>query len=167
MSDIRVSVQWSSSTVFSGEDIECKITFKNDSQALDTFHSASSNSVLRNPALARGRWKGILPAQIPLSQHPKNWNSKKQVLDSFINNNEFKSPSATRNPHRRSVSIVSLAKETQTRSEEKPQRHASPLKRPNQGHIRTASLQIVPGRVGAGGSGPSSGSHPILSLCSF
>ena len=168
MADIRASVQWKSLTVFAGEDVECTITFQNVSQARSLRHSPSSSSRLRRQDSNRERWKGTLPRRpvqgpgIPYHRAPPSVTSAAQA-DTTLHrptlslSTSYRSPDATSptsrevvsgspssadNKHRRSVSIVSIGGENKG--------HAlppAPVVSPGQvlrGHVRAASLQVLP-----------------------
>ena len=164
MSDIRVSVQWKSSTVFAGEDIECTITFKNVARLR---RSPSPNAQLRGHGLHRERWKDNLPSH--LLQKPSGGQQRKSSLASQPGyrkhkpalslstpnghfspqqqSNEPPAPQTSGHQKRRSISIVSIG--SNLAEEESP--HRSPLtsvKRPSHGHSRAASLQMLPKRNG-------------------
>ena len=186
MSDIRVFVQWKSSTVFAGEEIECTITFRNVSQPRNLRRSPSPSTQLRRHGSSRERWKETLPLRsvqgatnsgnkispsIPGFPHP-NTRSHKPSL-SLSTSSGFplartpntpdtvsKAPSSDRNEHRRSVSIVSIGGDT---IDENPS--PGPIlssKRPVRGHARAASLQVLPKRTDSSNGGLSSGSQTFL-----
>ena len=174
MSDIRVSVQWKSSSVFAGEDLECIITFKNIAQVEHGPKSPLPSSQLRVTSSGRERWKESLSQQsAPISVgHTRNSSlsytasSKVQATssshkpavslnapvstrqDSAVNSNPSSKPvvSASSGRHGRSVSIVSIGGDSTAR---RPVRH----------HNRTASLHVLPLRYVNGHPGPTSGEH--------
>lgn len=172
MSDIRVSVQWKSSTVFAGEDIECTITFKNVARARRT---PSPNSQIRGHGLHRERWKDNLPSQ--LLQKPTAGQQRKSSLASQPGYRKHKPALSLSTPNghyppqqqnsepppqtstyqkRRSISIVSIG----TNLPEENTTHTPPLsgvRRPSHGHSRAASLQLLPKRNGFPSPGPTSG----------
>ena len=178
MSDIRVSVQWKSSTVFAGEDVECTITFKNVARAQGT---PSPNSQLRGHGFNRERWKDTLPTHIiqkPAGGHqrqsslasvsqPGNRTHRPALSLNTPNGSHFPSSAPSNAPpaqrsgsreggKRRSISIVSIGSNL---VEEEPI-HGPPLsgiKRPSRGHSRAASLQFLPKRNGFPSPGPTSG----------
>lgn len=173
MSDIRVSVQWKSSTVFAGENVDCIITFKNVARAPRT---PSPNSQLRGHGFQRERWKDTLPShttQKPLGGHQRKssllsqtgYRTHKPTLSLSSPNGHY-SPSLQGTPDlpqtssqekRRSISIVSLGGNL---ADEGPG-HAIPMngpRRASQGHSRAASLQILPRKNGFPAPGPTSGS---------
>ena len=184
MSDIRVSVQWKSSTVFAGEEVACTITFKNVAQPRSLRRSPSP-SQFRGHTSHRERWKEALPmrsGQSPGIAAHRNSSSlpgfatskarmHKQTL-SLSTSNGFPpapvsglregAPAASRggeNKHRRSVSIVSLGGETGEETLSHGQHMNSG--RPTRGHARSASLQVLPRRGAVLGGGPSSGNLTI------
>ena len=177
MSDIRVSVQWKSSSVFAGEDLECIITFRNIAQVERGPKSPLPSSHLRVTSSGRERWKESLSqqnapisightrnnslsytalskAQAPSSSHKPAVSLSAPVStrqDSTINSNPSSRPvvSASNGRHGRSVSIVSIGGDSTAR---RPFRH----------HNRAASLQVLPLRDVNGYSGPTSGEHAIV-----
>ncbi len=177
MSDIRVSVQWKSSSVFAGENIECTITFKNVARAQRT---PSPNSQLRGQGFNRERWKDTLPSHLvkkPSDGHQRKksllsqsgYRSHKPTLSLNSPNGHFPPPlhgnatppQTSTQEKRRSISIVSIGGNL---ADEEPG-HATPLsgaKRPGQGHSRAASLQVLPRRNGFPNSGPTSGIAALL-----
>ena len=184
-SDIRVSVQWTNSTAFAGENIECKITFTNVSSAHIIRRSPSLNSQLRGLGLHRDQrkdalplrpgpnpssssnWKlssnsGTPPVQVKTHRQALSLGAHYSLLQSPIVGSQgvvSKSPSLGENKHRRSVSIVSIGSET---IEERPIRgQVGRGGQPSRGHARAASLQVLPNRAGTSGKGPSSGS-PLI-----
>jgi len=188
MSDIRASVQWKSSTVFAGEDIECRITFKNVSQASNPRHSPSPSKHRRGRGPSGERRKEALPhppmngaavhsnmiyPSMPGFRHP-NARSQKPAL-SLSNSNGFplslmpnvseavpETRSSENHTHRRSVSIVSIGGNTIDETSSYGPRLTS--RRPVCGHVRAASLQSLPRRVGSSNGGSLSGSKTFLQL---
>lgn len=191
MSDIRVSVQWKSSTVFAGEDIECTITFKNFSQPGNLRRSPSPSTQLRRHGTSRERWKEPLqrrsvqgaaiygnkiPPSMPGFPHPYT-RSHKPALSLSTSNGFPLAPtpsiseavprarSSENNPHSTSVSIVSIGGDT---IDEAPS--PGPMLssgRPVRGHVRAASLQFLPRRASSSNGGSSSGSQIFSSYFSF
>lgn len=177
MSDIRVSVQWKSSTVFAGENVECTITFRNVARAQRT---PSPNSQLRGHGFHRERWKDTLPPH--LIEKPGGGHHRKSSLLSqsghrthkptlslntpnghiFSQQHGSATPPLTSNQEkRRSISIVSIG--GNLRDEESG--HASPIsgmKKPSYGHSRAASLQVIPRRNGFPSPGPTLGNAKMI-----
>ena len=165
-------MQWESSTVFAGEDVECRITFKNVARVQRT---PSPNSQLRGHGFHRERWKDPLPSH--LVQKPSGGSQRKSSLVSQSGYKAHKPAMSLNTPNghfvpqqssngplhetstqekRRSISIVSIGGNL---TEEGPV-HGPPLnssKRPSQGHSRAASLQVLPRRNGFPSPGPASG----------
>lgn len=175
MSDIiRVTVQWESSTVFAGERVECRIIFTNTSQPARPYRSLSPNPQFRGGGPHRERWKESLPSR-PESTLVGNVNRKSSLinkhalargkipkptlslsvpngveqeqsslpaLDQFIPQD----PDPREQRHRRSVSIVSIGGDTIENLS--PHAQGTSFKRPGQGHIRAASLQVLPRNSG-------------------
>ncbi|KAI9880700.1 MAG: hypothetical protein M1830_001333 [Pleopsidium flavum] len=173
-SNVRVFVHWKDSIVFSGENLECEITFKNVTPASEPSPSeATSNgqrplniaplqptpsntrsSGLRNQRPPQPRDRGHRPAvslDVPLSSakvaRPGSWTA--------LQNGSV----AHGHKHKRSVSIISLGGgETMEKDEEGSQGpgQISAPRRPGRKHTRSASLQILPRWPVAVGAGPSS-----------
>lgn len=179
MSDIRVSVQWKSSTVFAGERIECKITFRNVSQAPSNRRSPSAGSQLPSHTSARERWKETLPLQhkpkdsfmgsSPNLSIPQTKLRTHKPAASFSGPPSRKPapgvvvPDRTRNGtqppnylHRKSVSIISLAGGVSEGSDVHGA-YGDSSRRPGRGHARAASLQVLSRRTGHIAPGPLSG----------
>lgn len=179
MSDIRVSVQWKQSTVFAGENIECRITFKNISQPRSTRRSPSPRSQIRGHTSGRERWKDALPPQAtPTRTHAiplPNISVSQAKLRAHMPALSLSAPSGTgqgsggnlqsgasrsekppEHSHRRSVSIFSIAGDTST-SDKTHDGKTSASGRPGGKHARAASLQVLPRMAGAFSAGPSSG----------
>ena len=176
MSDIRVSVQWKSSAVFAGENIECTITFKNVAQVR---RSPSPNSQLRGHGFPRERRKDNIP-QPPLRRTSTAFQIQEN-LDRSPSDLKVQSPvvgvgsqagpesiPASRSHsypqqdigsqdgrHRRRLSIVSMGGGIM---EEAPVSNQPPRNvRPGNGHLRAASMQVLPRRSGLSSPGPGSG----------
>ena len=189
MSDIQVSVQWKNPTVFAGETIECKIVFKNISQAPSNRRSPSPCPQLLGRISARERWKESLPLQSkskdsftsssPKLNIPRTKLRTHRPAASLGGASHFQTAhgatvkeepvNGTQFPihlHRKSVSIVSL---TGDAIKGNNVRHAQgdSSRRPGRGHARAASLQVLPRRKGNMTSGPLSGTvcsrYPQLS----
>ena len=184
MSDIRVSVQWKSSTVFAGEEVACTITFKNVAQPRSLRRSPSP-SQSRGHTSHRERWKEALPmrsAQSPGIAAHRNSSSLPGFVTSKARMHKQTSSLSTSNgfapapvsglregvpttsrggesKHRRSVSIVSLGGETG--DETSPQGQHMSSGRPTRGHTRSASLQVLPRRGAVLSGGLSSGNFTI------
>jgi len=181
MSDqLRVSVQWKSASIFAGENIECMITFKNASRP-NGRRSPSPGSRLRGYPPPQERWKGTLPTHQRqhtngaigpkppaasafgqanlLNQKPRSTVGSPNGAVKQPPSSEGKSNSPRDNKHRRSLSIVSIGTDG---AEEIPARPLPPgTGRPNNGHARAASLQVLPRRNGLPSPRPMSGMHVV------
>ncbi|KAL1884335.1 hypothetical protein VTK73DRAFT_29 [Phialemonium thermophilum] len=175
-SDIRVFIRWSDQTVFAGEEIQCTITFKNVARVNGS--AASRHGLPSQTAGQAGlnQSSSPLPAQPPSSSTllppPANRGHRSSLslsIPSTTSASRARSGSipwstpqtpqdpphsrhnpSIRNPHKRSVSIVSIGS---TITAEGAQNNASKprIQRSGRGHARAASLQIVPrGNVGVG-----------------
>lgn len=182
MSDIQVSVQWKSSTVFAGEELECIITFKNSRQAQKTRNSPSPSSQLRGQGSGRERWKETLPQQGANKSigHTRNsslsqTDPSQQILKGSGYAAEFNSPTDTRHnstpnsqqilpsetvekkdKHKRSISIVSLGNDSKPGAKNQGAA-VTAYKHNGSGHARAASLQVSSRRSGMAFTGPTSG----------
>jgi len=181
MSDVRVSVQWKSSVVFAGEDLECIITFKNVSQAYHVRNSSSPSFHLRGQSTGRERWKESLPHHGAdrsightrnnstfkggYSQETSRIHRPPSYLASPIDTRHSigiaEAPSAEGNTkndrHKRSVSIVSLGNDAHQTQNARYDSQTPTPRRPGRGHARAASLQVLPWRSGVVQNGPTSG----------
>lgn len=182
MSDIRVSVQWRSSSIFAGEDLECVITFKNVAHVQQIRNSLTPSSHLRGQASGRERWKESLPqqgtnksfgntlnssfTQTGLSQETLKVHKPALSLTSPISTRHNSSTSLNqaapaghddrKAKHRRSISIVSIVNDPY--HGRTTQDGTVPPSRPDgRGHARAASLQVLPRRGGMRINGPTSG----------
>ena len=173
-SSIRVFVHWNNPTVFSGEDLECKIIFKNVApppQSLSELAASSQppkiigpsqittgslkTSALPNPRLPRPRAHGHRPTvslDVPIGgetvRGPGSWTGH---------------PNGTRTSaqqHRRSISIISLGRGLSGEREgvysRSPDQNTA-SRRPVRSHTRSASLQVLPRRPAGTDAGPPSG----------
>ena len=180
MSDVHVSVQWISSAVFAGEDLECIITFKNVSQAYHVQSSSSPNFNLRGQSTARERWKESLPHHGPSRSigHTRNNSISKsdhaqETSSTHWPSSFLASPVDPRHSigiaeaqsakgdtkherHRRSVSIVSLGNDVHQTQNTRTESQTPTVRRPGKGHASAASLQVLPWRSGVVQNGPTS-----------
>ncbi len=179
-------MQWQSSTVFAGERIECKITFKNVYQTPSNRRSPSPSSRLLSQTSARERWKETLPLQpkpndsfigsspnlsmprTKLRTHkpaaslsgPPSMKPGPGVVVQGRTTNGIQPPSYM---HRKSVSIISLAGDV-SKGNEVHRAQSNSLRRPGRGHTRAASLQVLPRRTGHITPGPLSGEASFVHL---
>lgn len=187
MSDIRVSVQWENSTVFAGEEVKCKITFKNVSHTSNFRRSPSPGSQSRTPGSGRERWIESLHSQPQQSSINHSYKSpmthlksaqpngslhrptlslntpstgKKNPLDTFALRGASENPQLNERRHKRSVSIVSIQNEIPATNNSRGEGYLG-SKRPNRNHARAASLQVLPHRNGMS-TGPLSGNIYLL-----
>lgn len=185
-SNIRVFVQWKHSTVFAGEDIECTITFKNIAlpngrdrspirnangfaaggerqRKLPPVHSSTRPSVSRNSSYAsQGPLQHLRGHRPTLSLHTASSTAERRspVPPSGAFNNGSAIP-AQKSGHGRSLSIMSIG----TDATEASLDQTAPSRRPTRGHGRSASLQVMPGRVAPfSGSGSSSDSPDLADV---
>lgn len=167
--------------MFAGEEIACKITFKNISNASNSYRSPSPGSHLRTPGPGRERWIESLHSQPQQSPINRNQNfSVPYIISPESHGSAHRPALSLANPltglkkpldistqkiapenlhsvarrHKKSVSIVSIKKEAPIINEGRGEGHLV-SKRPTRGHARAASLQVLPHKNDA-----SSGSLP-------
>lgn len=179
-SNIRVFIRWHDQTVFAGEEVKCRITFKNVAQSPSAASSSSAKSSphsarqptsdrsrqasalhglnrnkpssgLAPPAAARGH-RSTLSLSVPSARTSRN----RSDSIPWPPQNAHDANSSSNGGHRRSVSIVSIA--SASTADGRPPSAGGPPKpyRPTRGHARASSLQIVP-RAGPLPNGPRSG----------
>lgn len=161
MSNIQVSVEWQRPTVFAGEDVECRITFRNISQSSSLRLSRSPNVQPYGQGVGTHRAFGIKSFDGYKAKRPGE-NSELQP-PSALSNSGLSSGAGkvADHKHRRSVSIVSLGCEKPSK-ERFSQGHTTAPNRWTRGHSRTASLQIVPGQTGTPQTGLTSGTKHLI-----
>lgn len=175
-SNIRVFVQWRDQTVFAGENIECEIIFKNttppavppnvslptggtnghipgiDRQRKQSVATNSiSNASLRPGPPGRGH-RATLSLSVPPAPRRPPTESGSQT--------ESRPKAGAGGTHKRSVSIVSIGASESSVGDVSSRGGNEPPRRPTRGHVRSASLQIVPRRTGMNG-GPPSGTFSV------
>jgi RAB6A-GEF complex partner protein 2 len=183
-SNIRAFVHWSERTVFAGEEIECRITFKNIAPVNNASHSlsqtANSNGLLpggdRQQKTTVGE-SSLAPTKNSTPQSMRTGGPTRGHRSTLSLNvlsgsgrlqrgGELAGKGSTghyesgtdKRSHRRSVSIISLGFSDQGRDEVSSQPSVSDgFRRSSRGHARSSSLQIVPRRSVANGIGPLSG----------
>jgi hypothetical protein len=180
-SNIRVFVHWAEHTVFAGEDVECRITFKNVATTSDPSRSLHRSNSSGGHTITRERHRHPLGVQPPPLQprtavgqaarplttgrgHRSALSLNVSIGDDRVNRSPHHGNAIqtdggpAQRSHRRSVSIVSLGTEERGIGEESRQYGAAePSRRPPGSHTRSSSLQILPRRSGMNGSGPMSG----------
>ncbi len=180
-SNIRVFVQWSEQTVFAGEDIECRITFKNIAAVPNAPVSSSHPASLNGFAPGGGRERKSTTLQTPAARGKNNSPQNSRAAPSSRGHRSTLSlnvpigsgrsnigPGSKDSPHseveveershKRSLSIISLGiSENPGDGADTRLNTAEGSRRPSRGHIRASSLQIVPRRSGTNGTGPLSG----------
>ena len=166
-STIRVFVQWADQTVFAGEDVECKITFKNVApvpgiarSALQPtkvngfapggerqrktapLHGAANHrhapSISRSPSVPGHGHRPTLSLNVPVST---GGGRTSPGLSSGV----LGGAATPGHKHRRSVSIISLGSDAGT-EDVQPQSPNPSIRRPARNHGRSASLQVIPRR---------------------
>jgi hypothetical protein len=175
LTNIRVSVQWTEQTVFAGEDVECRITFRNVATS-----PAPSRTTL-HPTPANGFAPGERQRKSPTPQVKNNIRSNSKPPPSNRGHRaalSLSGPVGVGRPqkgsgswavgqgnttttegstHKRSVSIISIGASDSAIGDVSSQNSKiEGSRRAPRGHGRSASLQIVPRRYGLNG-GPTSG----------
>ncbi|KAI0016619.1 Rgp1-domain-containing protein [Xylariomycetidae sp. FL0641] len=184
LSNIRVFIQWEDQTVFAGEEIRCRITFKNIAPASNQpptsasiQHSHPSSPRVDHPRLQPSpalspREKAVNGLAPPASARGHRSTLSLNIPNSALSASRSKGvttpqwtppqppPQRPGHAHKRSLSIVSLA--SSTTAEDPTHGSSSPSRQSRPGtarsHGRSASLQIAP--RGGTGNGPQSASLP-------
>lgn len=179
-SNIRVFVHWAEQTVFAGETIECQITFKNVANVPSTpKNNLNSLGAVQSPATERQRKSSPLhtitsPARTTTAQSsrpPPVTRGHRSTLSLNVPSADLRtqrgatswkesrgSTGGEDRGHRRSVSIMSIGQSDTINDDTASQSSlGTGSRRPSRGHARSASLQIIPRRSNANGSGPTSG----------
>ncbi|KAI9844542.1 MAG: hypothetical protein M1837_005501 [Sclerophora amabilis] len=173
--NIRVFVQWSEPTVFAGETVECKITFKNVAPTQESADAARQTSKLNGFAPGGERQRKTAPLQasamgarqvptqspraplslsrghrpaLSLNLPPASGPRHTSSVSSAGRQHGVTTPGRT---HVRSVSIMSMGGSDAggDRSQSSAQPLSGPARRPGRSHARSASLQVIPRRTGA------------------
>ena len=165
--------------VFAGEEVACTITFKNVAPTYDHSRSPSPNNHARRSGQGRDRWRLEVPGRGTMdglrnnkatstrSTRPQGHGHRSTLsLSTHITappkvaaSVPGEAPNRTdvsNNRHKRSVSILSIGRDTSTGDMHKGSNGYSPLIRPPvRLHSRSASLQSVPRRAQVRQNGPS------------
>ncbi|OBT57800.1 hypothetical protein VE04_01539 [Pseudogymnoascus sp. 24MN13] len=185
-SNIRVCVEWSQSTVFAGEEVGCKITFKNIAaipgiqripanpsgthgpSPLGERHRKTKTTTSSQISDGRGRASNVSNSlSLPNKRgHRSALSLNVPALGNFQqpdtrpgnDNSSDAAPRSKGHSHRRSVSIISLGANDTARSDISGSNSNDPPRVPYRRHGRAASLQIVPRRPYPNGNGPKSAS---------
>ncbi|KFX94712.1 hypothetical protein V490_04235 [Pseudogymnoascus sp. VKM F-3557] len=185
-SNIRVCVEWSQSTVFAGEEVGCKITFKNIAaipgnprippnpsgthgpSPLGERHRKTKTTTSSQISDGRGRASNVSNSlSLPNTRGHRSALSlnvpaagKFQQPDTRLGNDNVSesAPRSKGHSHRRSVSIISLGANETAGSDISGSNSNEPPRVPFRRHGRAASLQIVPRRPHPNGNGPKSAS---------
>ncbi|KAI9819446.1 MAG: hypothetical protein M1832_004009 [Thelocarpon impressellum] len=181
-SSIRAFVQWADQTVFAGEDVECKITFKNVAPAPGAARATPQPPKLHGFSPGGERQRKTVPLQgaansarpghgtpqSPRSPQPAP-KGHRPTLSLNVPVSTGGRPSSALGElghrHKRSVSIISLGSEAGTDDAQGGalQGHGQPQsaagRRPGRGHGRSASLQVLPRRPAMNGGPLSPGNR--------
>lgn len=172
-SNIRVSVQFSKSTVFAGEDVECTVTFKNI--ARENGERSPSRSPQNNGASSQRKVTPIQSSNRPqlgsrnssygpnIPAHLKKGHrathsaassrqSSATLQEGRVAENNVAEP--PRQKHGRSLSIVSMGTEGTAGGGEQVRNVPEGTWKATRAHGRTSSLQTVPRRGSKGSISP-------------
>ncbi len=145
---IRVFVRWHEQTIFAGEDIGCRITFKNVAPSQSPSPHPDRPSPLLHPSSGRPKPAGLAPPpaarghrsslslSVPAASSPGSHHRAGSTPWSPSNASEGQPP--RNGGHRRSISIVSIGDGQRPGSAS-----SSKSQRPSRGHTRASSLQIA------------------------
>ena len=179
-SNVRVYVHWKYPVVFSGEDLECTIVFKNVAPILRPSRGpispseiASNRQRQQNPAPLQTSTRSAAGPTVPISgvTPPRGRGHRPTVsLNAPLSNEKVPGPgSRTRDQHdiaafgqkhRRSVSIISLGGLVKGGEDSEGgggPGQAAAARRSGRNHVRSASLQVLPRWSANGEGGPASG----------
>ena len=178
--NIRVFIKWDDQTVFAGEEIRCHITFKNvaPGPASASNHRQSLQPSPRaersrqpSPLLSPGgaATNGLTPPASARSHRstlslnvPSTGSRLRNSVQQWPPPQLPPPPPSSQRPthaHKRSLSIVSMGSNATIDDHAHSNGIQAPPQRPNRGHSRSASLQIVP-RFGTTTNGPQSAALP-------
>lgn len=173
-SNVQVFVHWNNPTIFSGEDLECKIIFKNIALPPESPPEFAANNQRQQIIAASqtpvGSVKTLAPPNSRLSRPGAHGHRPTVSLDAPISRGKVGGPGsltghangtpAYAQKHRRSVSIISLGGVLSVEREAvhgQSSGHLSAARRPVRNHARSASLQVLPRGPAGTDAGPSSG----------
>ena len=177
-SNVRVFVHWNNPTVFSGEDLECKIVFKNVALPPDSpteFTANNQQQRVRAPSPTTvSSVKTSAPPNSRLPPRRAPGHRPTVSLDVPIGRDKVRGsgswaghPNGTPahgHKHRRSVSIISLGTGLSVEREgghNQGSGQTLTARRPVRNHTRSASLQVLPRWPGGSDTGPTSGMQQI------
>jgi hypothetical protein len=172
-SNIRVSVQFTKSTVFAGEDVECTITFKNI--ALENGERSPSRSPQNNgassqrkvtpiqttnrppPASRNSSYGPNIPAHLKKGHHAtlsaaSSRQSSATLQEGRVADNNVTEPAKQK--HGRSLSIISMGTDGTSGGGEQARNVSEGAWKAARAHGRTSSLQTVPRRGSKGSISP-------------
>lgn len=172
-SNVQVFVHWNNPTVFSGEDLECSIVFKNVAIPPDSPSEYSKRQQFIAPS--HTALSGVNTPTLPNARisRPRNPGHRPTVsLDVPVSRAKVPGPGSwTHHPngtpaygqrHRRSVSIISLGGDLSAAREgvrSQGSGQVSAARRPVRDHTRSASLQVLPRWSAGTDAGPQSGTQ--------
>jgi RAB6A-GEF complex partner protein 2 len=181
-SSIRVFVHWTEQTVFAGEDVDCRITFKNTAPVVGGAKPNARNTQANGFPVGGDRqrkapWQGPAAgarSNMPLASRTSSSRGHQPALSVSMPPSPGRrhgspgssgaTPNGTterpRHKHHRSVSITPIGRHKAGGGEGGKTNGMPSGQRPSRGHTRSASLQIAPKSFGRSTSpGTTSGSH--------
>lgn len=172
-SNIRVSVLFSKSTVFAGEDVECTITFKNVAQ--ENGERSPSRSPQNNgasnqrkvtpiqttnrptPASRSSSYGPNIPAHLKKGHRGTHSAASSRQSSATLQEGKVVESNVAEPPnqrHGRSLSIISMSQEGASGGGEPVRNVSEGVWKATRAHGRTASLQTVPRRGSRGSNSP-------------
>ena len=168
---LRVLVQWADGPIFAGEDVKCKITFKNVAPSSNELESDNAITKLKGVGLSGNRRQKAGPLQSPASRisrassqsaqrQPGLAQGHRQTLPLNVPSSKIltkpnrgsavapqDAAALTERKHQRSLSIISLGGSEADGKESPVRDSAGPRHPPRRGHMRSTSLQVMPKRT--------------------
>ncbi|QDS74055.1 hypothetical protein FKW77_009298 [Venturia effusa] len=177
-SNIRVSVQFTKSTVFSGEDVECTITFKNiarengersPARSLQNHGQASQRKVpavqTANrplPASQNPSYGPNIPAHLKKGHRATLSTASSRQSYATLQEGMVKENEPLKQKNGRSLSITSAGTEGTSGGGEPTRNVSEGAWKSVRAHGRTSSLQVVPRRGSRGSNSPHVGFSPVV-----
>ena len=177
MSNVRVSVEYTTPAVFAGEKVQCIITFRNIAPTATSRATSAPSPQTGSNTIARDRWKEVLrnPQRAndtsatgprlsePASHRPTRGheiaNSVSNPVGAQHGHTITSSKDAQgrypieRHGHTRAISIVSLGKVLPQGDIHRSQGQQSAPPKSVHGRVRAASMQLLPSRDAAESNG--------------
>ncbi|KAI1083946.1 Rgp1-domain-containing protein [Whalleya microplaca] len=181
-SNIRVFIKWEDQTVFAGEDIKCRVTFKNVAPGPNQTRSVSNQHQHQHPQSPQVERSRSSPLLSPRGFKPNNNNNgltppgtsrgHRSTLSLTVPSSSSRlrggppqwpppsqpTPQRSGHTHKRSLSIVSIGSAATIEDQSLSTPGSARSQRSGRGHGRSASLQISP--RGGTMNGPHSAALP-------